>query len=90
MEIDTDDTLELLNTVDSCVRVFAVKHLSRVMYVVLIISWLRLMGFQELLYLLQLVQTLKFESAASDQRSSCSATGVILYDDSSLTDILIT
>jgi hypothetical protein len=61
------------------------------MYVVLIISWLRLTGFQELLlYLLQLVQALKFESVASDQRSSRSATSAISYDDSGLTDFLIT
>jgi phosphatidylinositol 3-kinase len=46
--------------------------------------------FKELLlYLLQLVQSLKFESAASDQRSSRSATSAISYDDSGLTEFLI-
>jgi phosphatidylinositol 3-kinase len=45
---------------------------------------------QELmLYLLQLVQALKFESAASDQRSSRSATNAISYEDSGLADFLI-
>ncbi len=43
-----------------------------------------------MLYLLQLVQALKFESAASDQRSSRSTTtSAISYDDSGLTDFLI-
>jgi phosphatidylinositol 3-kinase len=42
-----------------------------------------------MLYLLQLVQALKFESAASDQRSSRSNTSAISYDDSGLTDFLI-
>jgi phosphatidylinositol 3-kinase len=42
-----------------------------------------------LLYLLQLVQALKFESAASEQRSSRSTTSAISYDDSGLTDFLI-
>lgn len=45
---------------------------------------------QELrLYLLQLVQALKFESAASDQRSSRSVTSAISYDDSGLGDFLV-
>ncbi|KAH9930146.1 atypical/PIKK/PI3K protein kinase [Fomitopsis serialis] len=63
-EIDTDDALELLgpNTVDSRVRAFAVKQLSRAD------------DDELLLYLLQLVQALKFESAAGDQRSSRSTT----------------
>lgn len=43
-----------------------------------------------MLYLLQLVQALKFESAASDQRSSRSTTSAISYDDSGLSDFLIT
>lgn len=42
-----------------------------------------------LLYLLQLVQALKFENAASDQRSSRSATSAISYDDSGLADFLV-
>ena len=42
-----------------------------------------------LLYLLQLVQALKFESAASDQRSSRSTSSAISYDDSGLADFLI-
>ncbi|RXW21257.1 hypothetical protein EST38_g4578 [Candolleomyces aberdarensis] len=78
-EIDTDDALELLGpgTVDSRVRAFAVKQLSRA-------------DDDELtLYLLQLVQSLKFESAASDQRSSRAVTTAISYDDSGLTDFLI-
>lgn len=41
------------------------------------------------MYLLQLVQALKFESIASDQRSSRSATSAISYDDSGLADFLI-
>ncbi|KAJ8508903.1 hypothetical protein ONZ45_g8861 [Pleurotus djamor] len=78
-EIDTDDALELLGpgTVDSRVRAFAVKQLSRAD------------DEELLLYLLQLVQALKFENAASDQRSSRSATSAISYDDSGLTDFLI-
>lgn len=42
-----------------------------------------------MLYLLQLVQALKFESAASEQRSSRSTTSAISYDDSGLSDFLI-
>ena len=50
----------------------------------------RLIIAQELhLYLLQLVQALKFESTASDQRSSRSATSAVSYDDSGLADFLI-
>lgn len=78
-EVDTDDALELLgpSTVDSRVRAFAVKQLTRA-------------DDEELtLYLLQLVQSLKFESAVSDHRSSRSATTAISYDDSGLTDFLI-
>lgn len=42
------------------------------------------------MYLLQLVQSLKFESTASEQRSSRSTTvTAISYDDSGLTDFLI-
>ena len=45
---------------------------------------------QELiLYLLQLVQALKFESAASDQRSTRSTGSAISHDDSGLADFLI-
>ncbi|KDR78928.1 hypothetical protein GALMADRAFT_1365700 [Galerina marginata CBS 339.88] len=78
-EIDTDDALELLGpgTVDSRVRAFAVKQLSRAD------------DEELLLYLLQLVQALKFESVASDQRSSRSTTTAISYDDSGLSDFLI-
>ncbi|KAK0193584.1 atypical/PIKK/PI3K protein kinase [Armillaria mellea] len=78
-EIDTDDALELLGpgTVDSRVRAFAVKQLSRAD------------DDELLLYLLQLVQALKFESAASDTRSSRSVSSAISYDDSGLTDFLI-
>ncbi|KIJ66818.1 hypothetical protein HYDPIDRAFT_26239 [Hydnomerulius pinastri MD-312] len=78
-EVDTDDALELLGpgTVDSRVRAFAVKQLNRAD------------DEELLLYLLQLVQALKFESAASDQRSSRSTTSAISYDDSGLTDFLI-
>jgi len=36
------------------------------------------------------VQALKFESAVNDQRSSRSATNAISYEDSGLTDFLIT
>jgi phosphatidylinositol 3-kinase len=44
-----------------------------------------------MLYLLQLVQALRFESSASDQRSTRTATpGGISYDDSGLADFLIT
>lgn len=38
---------------------------------------------------MQLVQALKFESAASEQRSSRSTTSAISHDDSGLTDFLI-
>ncbi|KAJ8590465.1 atypical/PIKK/PI3K protein kinase [Rhizopogon salebrosus TDB-379] len=78
-EVDTDDALELLGpgTVDSRVRTFAVRQLNRAD------------DEELLLYLLQLVQALKFESAASEQRSSRSTTSAISYDDSGLTDFLI-
>ncbi|PCH42649.1 phosphatidylinositol 3-kinase [Wolfiporia cocos MD-104 SS10] len=78
-EIDTDDALELLgpNTVDSRVRAYAVKQLSRAD------------DDELLLYLLQLVQALRFESAASDQRSSRSTLSAISNDDSGLADFLI-
>ncbi|KAH9846234.1 atypical/PIKK/PI3K protein kinase [Lenzites betulinus] len=78
-EIDIDDALELLgpNTVDSRVRAYAVKQLSRAD------------DDELLLYLLQLVQALKFESTASDQRSSRSTTSAVSYDDSGLADFLI-
>ncbi|KAF8515401.1 atypical/PIKK/PI3K protein kinase [Hysterangium stoloniferum] len=78
-DIDTDDALELLGpgTVDSRVRAFAVKQLKRAD------------DDELLLYLLQLVQALKFESTASDQRSSRSITSAISYDDSGLADFLI-
>lgn len=39
--------------------------------------------------MLQLVQALKFESTASDQRSSRSTTSAVSYDDSGLADFLI-
>ncbi|KAF9484364.1 phosphatidylinositol 3-kinase [Pholiota conissans] len=78
-EIDTDDALELLGpgTVDSRVRAFAVRQLSRAD------------DDELLLYLLQLVQALKFESAATEQRSSRATTTAISYDDSGLSDFLI-
>ncbi|KAL0954695.1 hypothetical protein HGRIS_003644 [Hohenbuehelia grisea] len=78
-DIDTDDALELLgpSTVDSRVRAFAVKQLSKAD------------DDELLLYLLQLVQALKFESTATDQRSSRSATSAISYDDSGLAEFLI-
>lgn len=43
-----------------------------------------------MLYLLQLVQALKFESSASDTRSSRSTASAVSYDDSGLADFLIT
>ncbi|KAG6832644.1 hypothetical protein H0H87_001017 [Tephrocybe sp. NHM501043] len=78
-EIDTDDALELLGpgTVDSRVRAFAVKQLTRAD------------DEELLLYLLQLVQALKFESAASEQRTARTTTSAISYDDSGLSDFLI-
>ncbi|KAL1751342.1 kinase-like domain-containing protein [Schizophyllum commune] len=78
-EIDIDDALELLgpSTVDSRVRAFAVKQLMRAD------------DDELLLYLLQLVQALKFESAANDSRSTRSTTTAISYDDSGLSDFLI-
>ncbi|EMD33468.1 class 3 phosphatylinositol 3-kinase [Gelatoporia subvermispora B] len=78
-EIEIDDALELLgpDTVDSRVRAFAVKQLKRA-------------DDDELhLYLLQLVQALKFESTASDQRSTRSTSSAISHDDSGLADFLI-
>ena len=42
------------------------------------------------MYLLQLVQALKFESVVTDQRSSRAATNAISYEDSGLSDFLIT
>ncbi|KAG8823128.1 Phosphatidylinositol (PI) 3-kinase [Serendipita sp. 401] len=79
-DIDVDDALELLgpDTVDSRVRRYAVKQLNRA-------------GEDELmLYLLQMVQALKFESMTnSDQRSSRSANSVISQEDSGLGDFLI-
>ncbi|KAL0579966.1 Phosphatidylinositol (PI) 3-kinase [Marasmius crinis-equi] len=74
-EINVDDALELLGpgTVDSRVRAFAVRQLARA-------------DDDDLrLYLLQLVQALKFESAATVQKSS----RAISYDDSGLADFLI-
>ena len=41
------------------------------------------------MYLLQLVQALKFESVAADQRSLRSTTSAVSYDDSGLSDFLI-
>ncbi|KAH8978579.1 atypical/PIKK/PI3K protein kinase [Lactarius hatsudake] len=79
-EIDTDDALELLgpSTVDSRVRAFAVKQLTRAD------------DDELMLYLLQLVQALKFESSASDTRSSRSTASAVSYDDSGLADFLVT
>ncbi len=42
-----------------------------------------------MLYLLQLVQALKFDSVASDQRTLRSTMAAVSYDDSGLTDFLI-
>lgn len=42
-----------------------------------------------LLYLLQLIQALKFESSATDQPMLRSSTNVISHDDSGLADFLI-
>ena len=42
-----------------------------------------------MLYLLQLAQALKFESSASDARSSRSITSAVSYDDSGLADFLV-
>jgi phosphatidylinositol 3-kinase len=79
-EIDIDDALELLGpgTVDSRVRAYAVKQLNRAD------------DDELLLYLLQLVQALKFESTASDQRSSRITSSAVSYEDSGLADFLIT
>ena len=96
-EIDTDDALELLgpNTVDSRVRSFAVKQLRRADDDVRPFTrpriYLHSRGWrQELtLYLLQLVQALKFESTSSDPRASRSAVTAIAHEDSGLADFLI-
>ena len=42
-----------------------------------------------LLYLLQLLQALKFEKAASEHRLTTSNTSAISYDDSGLADFLV-
>jgi len=81
-EIDIDDALELLGpgTVDARVRRFAVRQLARAD------------DEELLLYLLQLVQALKFESAAAaaEQRTSRSAgNAAVSYEDSGLADFLV-
>ncbi|THH11009.1 hypothetical protein EW145_g927 [Phellinidium pouzarii] len=78
-DIEVDDALELLGpgTVDSRVRNFAVKQLTKAD------------DDELLLYLLQLLQALKFESTASDQRSMRLSTNAISHDDSGLADFLI-
>ncbi|KAH7106460.1 phosphatidylinositol 3-kinase [Auriculariales sp. MPI-PUGE-AT-0066] len=81
-EIDIDDALELLGpgTVDSRVRGFAVRQLERAD------------DEELLLYLLQLVQALKFESAAAaaEQRTSRSTSNTaVSYEDSGLADFLV-
>lgn len=43
-----------------------------------------------MLYLLQLVQALKFDSVVNEQRSSRSTLSAVSHDDSGLTDFLIT
>lgn len=97
-DIEVDDALELLGpgTVDSRVRSFAVKQLARadddVSYLPVVCNILidRSGLFQELLlYLLQLLQALKFESTVNDQRSLRMSTNVISHDDSGLADFLI-
>ncbi|KAH8117761.1 phosphatidylinositol 3-kinase [Phellopilus nigrolimitatus] len=78
-DIEVDDALELLgpDTVDSRVRNFAVKQLSKAD------------DDELLLYLLQLLQALKFESTASDQRSMRLSSNAISHEDSGLADFLI-
>lgn len=79
-EIEIDDALELLGpgTVDSRVRGFAVKQLRRAD------------DEELLLYLLQLVQALKFETAAIEQRSSRTTSNTaVSYEDSGLADFLV-
>ena len=97
-DIEVDDALELLGsgTIDSRVRNFAVKQLSRADDDVRLILYARiteqatLTHHQELLlYLLQLIQALKFESSATDQPMLRSSTNFISHDDSGLADFLI-
>ncbi|KAL5485774.1 VPS34 [Sanghuangporus weigelae] len=78
-DIEVDDALELLGpgTVDSRVRNFAVKQLSKAD------------DDELLLYLLQLLQALKFESSANEQRSMRLSTNAISQEDSGLADFLI-
>lgn len=80
-DIGTDDALELLGpgTVDSRVRAFAVRQLARA-------------DDEELMmYLLQLVQALKFESAPTDARVARSSTlnSSLQNEDSGLADFLV-
>nr|XP_007262933.1 phosphatidylinositol 3-kinase [Fomitiporia mediterranea MF3/22]EJD06669.1 phosphatidylinositol 3-kinase [Fomitiporia mediterranea MF3/22] len=78
-DIEVDDALELLGpgTVDSRVRNFAVKQLSKAD------------DDELLLYLVQLLQALKFENSASDQRSLRLSSNAISQEDSGLADFLI-
>ncbi|KAI5119006.1 hypothetical protein M0805_004416 [Coniferiporia weirii] len=78
-DIEVDDALELLGpgTVDSRVRNFAVKQLSKAD------------DDELLLYLLQLLQALKFEPTANDQRSTRLSSNAISQDESGLADFLI-
>ncbi|KDQ06726.1 hypothetical protein BOTBODRAFT_167791 [Botryobasidium botryosum FD-172 SS1] len=78
-DIEMDDALELLGpgTVDSRVRAFAVRQLARAD------------DDELLLYLLQLVQALKFENTASGRTMRSTSRSGISYDDSGLADFLI-
>ncbi|KAF9520869.1 hypothetical protein BS47DRAFT_1370322 [Hydnum rufescens UP504] len=79
-DIETDDALGLLGpgTVDSRVRAFAVRQLARAD------------DDELLLYLLQLVQALKFESTPSEIRTSRSSSNHGLSnEDSGLADFLV-
>lgn len=78
-EIDMDDALELLGpaTQDARVRAFAVRQLARA-------------DDDELqLYLLQLVQALKFEPTASETRSARSSADALSYENNGLADFLV-
>lgn len=96
-DIDTDDALELLGpgTPDSRVRAFAVKQLHRADDDVSICDSI----FKEemaqsrsqelLLYLLQLLQALKFEGSVDGQRTVRLSSATISTEDSGLADFLI-
>ncbi|EJU04865.1 atypical/PIKK/PI3K protein kinase [Dacryopinax primogenitus] len=79
VEIELDDALELLGPgmVDSRVRTFAVRQLRRAD------------DDELLLYLLQLVQALKFERLLDGHRTTRSSQVVLSQEDSGLADFLI-